>query len=199
MGASRSSSGPAPFVQLGYVTGAHGVRGAVRLKLFNVDSTTLAPGVKVRLCPREGDPSNAREVEVERVAPKPGSEMCRLWLEGIATREAADALRGSGLWVDRACLPAIDDDEFYLADLEGLRVLRRSLESGDEALGRVVGVSTNTAQALLVIELDGDEWLMPALAPFVVELALERGEILVDVDDAMLPERWQTRAEGREA
>ena len=148
------SSEVAQFIQLGYVAGAHGVRGAIRVKLFNVESTTLAPGVKVRLCPRDGDPANAESIAIERVAPKPGSEMCRLWFAGVGNRDAAEALRGRELWIDRAQLPALDEDEFYLADLIGLEVVREGAE-GPEALGEITGVTTNTAQDLLCISARG--------------------------------------------
>ena len=43
--------------------------------------------------------------------------------EGIADRNAAEALRGTELFVPRAALPDLGPDEFYHTDLEGLDVL----------------------------------------------------------------------------
>lgn len=195
------SRGPAPYIQLGYVAGVHGVRGAIRVKLFNAKSSVLAPGVAIRLCPRDGDPAVSAAIAVERVAPKPGTDLWRLWLDGVDSREAADALRGRELWVARAELPDLDDDEFYLADLIGFEVVRRGgggdderNSEGIEALGEITGVTTNTAQELLCVRLAGDEWLLPALPPFIVELALDEGRVVVDVDDEMLPERRRGQA-----
>lgn len=173
-----------PRVQLGYVAGAHGVRGALEVKLYNPDSGALEPGVRVTLCGRGGVEPSA--YEVQRSAPKPGSDRARLWLLGVDTREAAEQLRGRELWIARADLPQLDEDEFYLADLLGLEVVRRRADDSLESLGKIVGVTSNTAQDLFEVRLRGREWLLPAFAPFIV--AIEADRVIVDVHDEMLPE-----------
>ena len=183
------NSKPTPRVQLGYVAGVHGVRGAVRIKLFNPDSATLAPGLNILLCPRGKSEreSDFESFEVARATPKPGSDMSRVWLAGVEGRELADTLRGREVWVDRGLLPALETDEFYLADLIGSEVVRRT-EQGDESLGEVTDVTTNTVQELLCVRLRGREWLLPALPPFIVKIDHEAGRVVVDVHDDMLPE-----------
>jgi 16S rRNA processing protein RimM len=171
-------------LQLGYVAGPHGVRGALEIKLFNPESTALESGVRIALCGPDG--SGARTFEVERGAPKPGSDRARLWLVGVDTREAAEQLRGLELWIDRAELPELDDDEFYLADLLGFEVVRRRADDSFESLGEIVGVTSNTAQDLFEVRLRGREWLLPAFAPFIV--AIEGDRVIVDVHDELLPE-----------
>ena len=173
-------------VQLGYIAGAHGVRGALRIKLFNAESDTLAPGVKVELCPREGQEFTAHEVQ--RFAPKPGSDQARLWLAEVEGRDAAEALRGFGLWVERSQLPELDEGEFYLADLIGLEVVRAVEGAGDESLGEISGVTSNSAQPLLCVRLRGREWLLPALAPFIADIDHERRRVLVDVHEDLYTE-----------
>ena len=170
------------LVGLGYVAGAHGVRGALRVKLHNAESSTLAAGVVVALRPSKGG-GELRERVVARVAPKPGSNLVRLWLEGVDSREAADALRGCELLIDRAHLPALEDDEYYLEDLVGARVERVD-EHGkalDQSLGEIVGVTSNGVQDLLVVRLRGREWLLPALPEFI--RAIEGERLLVDVHE----------------
>jgi 16S rRNA processing protein RimM len=173
----------ARHLQLGYVAGAHGVHGAVRVKLFNPESTTLAPGAEVVLRARSG--GAGRSIEVTRVAPKPGSELARVWLAGVDSRPDAEALRGMEVWIDRAKLPDLDEDEYYLADLVGLEVVRGEVR---ESLGEVTGITTNTAQDLLCVRLRGREWLLPALPPFIVEIDRDAGQLVVDVHDDMLPD-----------
>lgn len=172
-------------LQLGYVAGAHGVRGALEIKLFNPESSALGPGVRVALCGPDGVDPLAHEVE--RIAPKPGSDRARLGLVGVETREAAEQLRGRELWIARADLPQLADDEFYLADLLGLEVVRARPDASFESLGTIVGVTSNTAQDLLEVRLRGREWLLPAFAPFLV--AIEDARVIVDVHDELLPER----------
>jgi len=185
---SRPATPAADFaerhLQLGYVAGAHGVRGGLDIKLFNPDSSALEPGVRVTLCERGGVEPLA--YEVERNAPKPGSDRARLWLVGVETRETAEQLRGRELWIARDDLPELDDDEYYLADLIGLEVVRRRDDASFESLGEIVGVTSNTAQDLFEVRLRGREWLLPAFAPFIVEIEADR--VIVDVHDELLPE-----------
>jgi 16S rRNA processing protein RimM len=176
-------------LRLGYVAGAHGVRGAVEIKLFNSESSALGPGVKVTLAERSG--ADPQVFEIQREAVKPGSDRTRLWLVGVDTREAAEQLRGRELWIARADLPALADDEFYLADLIGLEVVRRRDDASFESLGKIVGVTSNTAQDLFEVRLRGREWLLPAFAPFIVAIEAER--VIVDVHDELLPERKDAR------
>jgi 16S rRNA processing protein RimM len=56
-----------------------------------------------------------------------------LRLEGIETREAVDALRGTDLWMRRADAPPLEEDEWYAEDLIGCRVV-----DGETAIGVVV-------------------------------------------------------------
>jgi 16S rRNA processing protein RimM len=169
----------ASHLQLGYVAGAHGVHGGLKVKLFNPDSTAIDVGARLVLRLPEGE---ARTVVVSRVA---HGGVLRVWLDGVDDREAADALRGHELWIDRAELPALGDDEYYLADLIGLEVVRERA-GVSESLGRITGVTSNGAQDLLCVRLRGREWLLPALPPFI--LALEKHRVLVDVHDDMLPD-----------
>lgn len=181
-----SPADPPADLQLGHVVGAHGVRGALRVRLFNAESSTLAPGSQVELRVSRSARAAActERYDIVRVAPKPGSDIVRLWLAGVADRDAAQALRGRELWVDRAALPELDEGEFYLADLIGRPVVRVR-EGRLEPLGEVSGVTSNSAQDLLCVRLRGREWLVPAIPPFIVDVD-ERG-VVVDVHDDMLP------------
>lgn len=176
-------------LQLGYVAGVHGVRGGLRVKLFNPDSNILEAGCRVWLVQAEGGAAeNAEGFEVARVSPKPGSALLRLWLVGVDGREAAEELRGRQLWVSRRDLPELADDEFYLADLIGLEV--RRAKAGAPSLGTVVGVTSSGAQDLLSVRLGGREWLLPAIAPFIVDLQVDADPplVIVDVHDDLLPD-----------
>lgn len=186
-------------LQLGYVAGVHGVGGALRVKLFNQHSTLLEPGLSIIL--RERGTTKQIIKQVTRVAPKPGSDSIRVWLEGVDARAPAEALRGHELWVERAQLPELDDDEYYLADLIGLEVVRVTVDAGPpesppESLGTITGVTSNTAQDLLCVRLRGREWLLPAMPPFIVAIeqveSLARRCVIVDVHDDMLPEQRES-------
>lgn len=103
-----------PLVLLGRFGAPHGVRGAVRLQSYTQEP--LAIGSYGPLT----DKSGARRFALTQLRPQ-GKDMLVAQVEGVATREAAQALTGVALYIARDRLPAPDEDEFYLADLIGLR------------------------------------------------------------------------------
>lgn len=181
--AGRDGPDESQLLDVARVVGVHGVRGALRVRLHDEDSAALQIGVEVSLCRPDGEV--VERAAIERVAPKPGSHLVRVWLEGIEGRDAADALRDLEVRVPRGSLPPLDEDEYYLADTIGLPVL----EDG-RALGTVVGVTTNNAQDLFEVEWASVQgkmrrWLLPALPEFVTQID-ERG-VHVDLPPGMLP------------
>jgi len=99
-------------VCLGIVAGAHGVRGAVRIKSF-----TAEPKDVVRYGPVE-DESGRRKFELSFVGTAKGVVLAQP--SGIVDRDEAEALRGMRLYLPREALPPPDEEEYYHADLIGL-------------------------------------------------------------------------------
>ena len=102
-------------------------------------------------------------------------------VDGIDDRSAAEALRGTALYVDRAKLPPPAEDEFYHADLIGLVVeLAEGANDASRSLGEVAAVHDFGAGPLLEIEASG---VPPVLIPFtketVTEVDIEGGRIIV--------------------
>jgi 16S rRNA processing protein RimM len=93
----------------------------------------------------------------------------------VATREEAEALKGLELYVPRATLPALEEDEFYLADLIGLRV--RTADGAE--LGRIRDVHNFGAGDLLEIEpADGPTWWLPFTETAVPEVRITDGFVV---------------------
>lgn len=172
-------------LQIGEVTGVHGVKGALKIRLHSVDSTALQVGRELRLI-RNGQVVQA--AEIGRVSAKPGTDQVRLWLVDLASRNDAEALRGCGLFMDRDVLGPLPEDEYYLADLVGLSL--RARQAPTLCLGKVVGVIDNRMQDLLEIERPGAQgkvirWLLPAVGAYVEEIAEEI--LWVDLPEGLLP------------
>lgn len=172
-----------PLLGVARVVGAHGVGGALRVRLHDADSTALQVGIEVSL--RDDDGNELRRGVVRRVAPKPGSALVRVWIEGVEDKTSADALRDLELAVPRASLPALADDEYYLADAIGQAVLE-----GERALGTIVGVTSNGAQDLFEVEWTARggktrRWLLPVLPQFVT--AIDEDGVHVDLPPGLLP------------
>lgn len=173
---------------VGYVAGAHGIRGGLRVHVHDPDSDALAAGRAVQLW-RDGSAVGVFTVVSADVVPGKAS-LRRVTLDGVTDRNRAEQLRGSELRIERAELPPLPDDEYYLADAIGLAVER---ERGDQvqALGEVTGLTSNGVQDLFEVQWRDPKgrariWLLPVLPQHVVEVGPTR--ILVDLPLGMLPD-----------
>ena len=124
-------------VTLAVVTGAHGVTGEVRLKVFAED-------LKVHKAFNQG----ALTLKALRMTPQ--GAIARF--AEIPDRTAAEKLRGTELTVPRSALPPLAEGEYYHADLIGLAVF----SDEGEALGEVVLVENFGAGDVLEIERPGE-------------------------------------------
>lgn len=176
---ATGSPGSRPLL-LGWVAGAHGIRGRLKVKLADARSTSLRAGLVVQLGP-DGPMRTIAEVS------EPDARgVVRVALTGLRNREAAEPLRGTALFVDRQQLPALADDEYYLDDAIGGEVV----DEAGAGLGRVVGITSNGAQSLLEVAWTDDvgevhEWLLPALPGFVLDVS--SGRVLARVPAGFLP------------
>jgi len=170
-----------PRIEIGGIARAHGIRGEVVIFTHDPDSTTL-DGVETVWV---GDV--AYRIVRARATP-------RGWLvslEGVATRNDAEALRGQKVEVDRAAL-ALDDEDVLLDDLVGCAVRRPD----GSAWGTIAAVAPGAFQDLLVIH-DGDvERLLPLVDEFVTDIDLDAAVVTVDPPDE-LPEAPLRRGRAR--
>lgn len=137
------------LVLVGVVAGAHGVRGEVRIRSFTADPRDIGRYGSV------SDEQGTRRFKLRVRSESKGAVIARL--DGIEDRDAAEALRGVRLYVRRAALPDPGREEWYHADLIGLRAERRD----GTTMGRVKSVQNFGAGDLLEIDqLDGTTmWL----------------------------------------
>ena len=126
---------------LGRIGAAHGIKGSVRIASYTEDPLAIAsygpletsrPGLTVTIA----DAKLMKQTVIAR-------------LKGISDRNTAETLNGVELYIDRALLPAVEDeDDFYHADLIGLTA---RLADGT-ALGTVVAVPNFGAGDLLEVQ-----------------------------------------------
>jgi len=160
---------------VGAITGAFGVAGEVRLKSFCADPAAIADYGP--LYTKDG----ARSFTVKLTRPVAGGLGARV--SGVKTKEEADALRGTELYVDRARLPQLPDDEFYHSDLMGLLVL----DTGGVELGRVIAVHNHGAGDILEISGPGlkQALMLPFTMAAVPTVDLTAGRVIVDLPEGL--------------
>jgi len=162
-------------VCVGAVAGAFGVKGEVRLKSFCAEPEAIAT-----YNPLYSEDGSRRFSLTLTGAIKHGFTAR---LEGVQSKEDADALRGVRLFADRAQLPDLPDDEFYHADLIGLDVL----DTGGATLGKVKAVLNHGAGDLLEVQLPGQSStvLLPFTQDAVPTVDLGTGRIIADPPDGL--------------
>lgn len=102
----------------------------------------------------------------------------------VPSREAAEALKGTGLYVPREALPAIEDDEYYVADLIGCAV---TLADGTP-VGVLKAVNDYGASDVMEIEHNGALWRLPFTNENAPHIDLKTRVIVVDPPEGLLPE-----------
>lgn len=155
-------------VCVGVVVGAHGVRGAVRVKPFTEDPQALGAYGPVE------DEAGQRRFRLKVLGVAKG--LVNAVLAGIADRDAAEALKGVRLYVPRAALPEPDEDEFYYSDLIGLAA---ELEDGTP-YGTVRGVFDFGAGDVVELAFaDGRTEMLPFTRAAVPVVDLAAGRLVV--------------------
>lgn len=167
---------------VGVIVGAHGVRGDVRIKSFTTEPGDLA-GYGLL-----SDAGGRRQFRIRITGEARG--LLRAHIEGIDDRNAAEALAGVELYVDRAALPALEEDEYYHSDLIGLRA---ELEDGT-LFGTVRALHDFGAGDVIEIALAaGGTVVLPFTRVVVPVVDLAAGRIVVS-----LPEEIEARPEADE-
>jgi 16S rRNA processing protein RimM len=149
---------------------AHGVRGAVKLWTFTADP--LAVQNYGPLMTKDG----ARQFEIANV--RAAKDHLVATFKGIATRNDAEKLNGTELYVPRERLPATDDDEYYHADLIGLA----AVNAADEPLGRVVAIHNFGAGDIIEIAPPkGATMLLPFSNAVVPTVDIAGGRVVIEL------------------
>jgi len=158
------------LVLLGAIAGAHGVRGAVTVKSF-----TAVPEDLVAYGPLT-DATGRRRFRLRLTGRSRGSLVVAV--EGVGDRDAAEALRGTQLFVRRAALPPPEEeDSYYYSDLLGLRVETLS----GKVLGKVVAIDDHGAGDVLTVRgSSGADLLLPFTKGVVPTVDLDSGVLVVD-------------------
>ncbi len=150
-------------VRIGRLAGAHGLKGALRLRLDNPSSDTLRAGSRVMV----NTGGTAREYRLVRFEPATG-DLARITLEGVETRNAAEALAGAVVSVAACDLPPKEPGEFYYFETVGCEV---RLDSG-ERLGVVTEVFSTGANDVWVVRGGDREVLIPVIEDVVASIDL---------------------------
>ena len=159
-------------ILLGRVAGAFGVRGELKLlswtdprdALFKYQPWILRAGESER--------------DVSGVRGRDTGKLVVASFPGVDTRELAEAMNGTEIWVPRDRLPPPSPGEYYWVDLEGLAV--ETVEG--QALGTVSHLFETGANDVMVVAGDRERLIPFVTGQYVKSVDFQAGRIVVDWD-----------------
>jgi 16S rRNA processing protein RimM len=160
---------PPKTVLLGVIIGAQGIRGEVKVKAFTGEAEAIGD-----YGPLHDGKGRSYRLKVHRLAK---GDVVIASIKGVGDRNAAEALKGTELYVARDALPQPEDGEFYYTDLVGLKV---QTTTGRE-LGEVSAVHNFGGGDMLEVKTPGGR---SAMVPFtddaVPDVDIAGGKVLVE-------------------
>lgn len=167
-------------ILIGRVSGAHGIRGDLKVKSWAESMALYASGEPLELVLENG---TRRTVTI--AAAHPHGQGIRLHLKSVETRTQAEALAGAFVYVDQKRLPIPDADDYYWFQLKGLSVQ----DMTGRFLGHLSDIIPTPGNDVYVVcgEVDGKptETLLPAVKSVIREIDLENGTMRVDPPEGL--------------
>ena len=157
-------------VCLGAIVGVHGIRGEVKVKSWTADDADIdAYGTL-----ENKDASKTFQLRVLGHS----KELLRCKIKGVDDRNTAETLIGTELYVSRNVLPELDEDEYYQADLIGLKVIQ---QSSNKEIGTIAGLYNFGAGDILEIRLSetGKLEMIPFNKQYVPDIQIHHGFVVV--------------------
>ena len=153
-------------VLLGEIGAAQGLKGEVRIRSYTQDQAAITSYGAL-------EDEGGRVVEIESLRVTPKALIARV--KGVTTREGAEALNGTKLYVPRDRLPEREEEEWYHAELIGLAAVDRQ----GEPIGTVVAIQNFGAGDLIEVKptSGGATMFLPFTRDTVPEIDVEGGRL----------------------
>jgi len=159
------------FIAYGKILKPHGLKGEIKVLPYSIDPENFK---QVQYIYTKSDSNN--EPQRHKVSAKRFQKHFIIAkLQNINNIEDAEALRNKEIHVDRNELPSNQEDEYYWFELIGLNVYNEN----ECLIGQVDSLIDNTAQPILVIKNNSEEYMVPFIDRFVKEVNLDNSKIVV--------------------
>lgn len=168
---------PERWVPLAEIARPHGVRGEVRLKLFNASSDVLLEQDEVLVRLVDGE---EHEVSVDKARRADDAILMKLF--SVDDRDRAEELRGAQICVRRSDFPPLEEGEHYSIDLVGLTA---NLDGAK--LGSIIDVIAYPTIDVLAISDEKQIWEVPMTESYLGAVDLDGGTVDVKTLDELEP------------
>ena len=167
------------LLEVGVAVSLHGFRGDLKIRPLPTGDLALPGAHTVYLKDSEGLLTQYKAVRSSK-----HKQNILLRLSGMDSLADVEPLVGSSIWMAKADLPELDDEQYYWSDLEGLDVV----DQKKGVLGPVVGMFATPAHDILEVDGLTGEVLIPAIEPFLVSVDRDKGQLHVDLPEGLIPE-----------
>lgn len=158
------------YLELGQIVSTHGIKGEMRFNPW-CDKPEFVKKFKTLYFDKNGEKS------IKVKAARPHGNMVILILEDIDTVEKAQALKNTVLYMKRADAH-LPKGTWFVQELFECTVID---DNNGKVLGTIVDVSETGANDVWHIKTPkGDEVLIPAIKQVIVNVDVEKGEILIN-------------------
>lgn len=154
------------YLECGMVRSPHGVRGILNVECWCDSPRVLAKQKRVFILGRDG---TYKEIKVLTASPAPDRVL--MGLEGIDSREAAQAYKNTVLYLHRDDIP-VPSGAMLIADMIGLPVV--DFDTG-RVYGEISDVRDGVRYKLYTVKTDSGEVILPGVDEFIKEITEERG------------------------
>ncbi|MEO5730320.1 MAG: ribosome maturation factor RimM [Byssovorax sp.] len=164
------------FVPVAEVARPHGLRGELRLKLYNEGSellTELARGAKRSpAVPLKLRLPSGEEQPLVLTSARSSNKALLVKFDGVVDCDAAELLRGAVILVPRDAFPPLEEGEFYACDIEGARAM-----VGEEQVGVVTELHSYPTCDVLVVKRDSTSIEVPLTDTYVASVDVAGGVV----------------------
>ncbi len=163
--------------RVGVISSTHGIRGEVKAFPTTDDPARFRELTQVTLVTKR----ERRTLEIEKV--RFFKQFVIVKFKGIDDINDMERYKGAELWIDREQAVPLEEGEYFIADLIGLSVMT---DEGKKlgTLREVIRTGANDVYEVLME--DGKTVLLPVIDECVLDVDLEKGEVLVHVMDGLL-------------
>lgn len=173
---SRSSTDQEPIL-VGEIVKPHGLRGEVVVASYSENPDRFVPGITFSASGNSGLLSQHKVLEV-----RPHLGKLIVLFEGVQSRDDAEALRGTKLFVSQDEVSVPEEGAYWEHQIIGLEVF----DVSGEQLGVISNVLSGAGQDLWEVTSGDRSFLLPAVEAFVTKIDLDAGRVEVSVPPGLV-------------
>lgn len=165
------------LIAYGKILKPHGLKGELKVLPYSGESENFKQFKSIFISINNNEPK-----EFSISGKKFQKNLIIVKIQEIDRIEDAELLRGKEVYIDKEELPSTEEDEYYWFELIGLNAYNQD----NKLLGKVESIIDSSAQPILVIKNNSEEYMVPLIDKFVKEVDLDNSKIVIEPIDGLI-------------